>query len=815
MKDYKRIQIFNFILLLLTIGIITLTFVIEGIPSSIRYVALALFGFSISVFITNLTLFKDRRRMRFLEDKMTLWNSITYRVKKAGEVSFNELPIGIIVLNNTLDIDWANNYAKEIFMSPLVDRNLKNLDKNISGKILDRVKEFTVILYGRSYSCIYLAEHNIIYLTDVTEKLVVSNRYKQRMLALGIVNLDNFEEALGQFDARERSVHVGKLISILNDWTNDFGIAIKGYSDERYILVMDYTTLENIINSDFNILDEIKEYCDKSDLRISASIGISCNDINAAELMVDAYTQLDLALTRGGNQAVVRLNNHIEYFGARTESFESRTSISIRFKTEELTEMILDAKNVLIMTHKFMDADAFGSAMGLYNISRALGKDSKIIFDENYIDETVKIVYDTIRTDRIIFLNALINGKDALAQITNDTLLIIVDCQYQSLLMDERIYKRINPDRLAIIDHHRRNTTAINPHFLYAHPSASSSVELVVEMFSSLPVEVEISEIEATWMLMGIAVDTNNFVYRTTSRTFMVLAKLEAYGAKMATAKKYLRENFNDYVKKTSILYNMEIVDGIYGITLCDDEVYQRSFLAKIADSMIGVKDIAMAFCIGRIGDDTIGISARSLSDTNVQVIMEKLGGGGHFNNAAAQIKNIRMEDAKELLIKTLREKYEGEENQFMKIILTADVKGKGKLNDIIDIPAGHANFLIRSKQAIEATPDNIKHLEYEKLVDKQNKEQRFKDMQELKTKIESSPIKIEVKVGKNGKLFGTVSSKQIADEYVKQHGLEFDKRKILHDTDIDALGTYKIPVQLHKEVTANITLYVVEMKVS
>ena len=811
MKDYKRNQFLNIIFIIISVAVLVLAILIPTVPVYIRYFACAFLGFTLSMEFFHLILYKDSKRMKFLEARMSLWNSISYRVKKAGEVSFNELPIGIIVINNALDIDWSNNYAKEIFMSPLTDRNLKNLDKNLAGKILDQEKEFTVILYGRSYSCSFLIEYNILYLTDITDKLIVSNRYKKRMLALGIVNLDNFEESMSILDPRERSIHVGRLIGILNEWASNLGIGLKGYTDERYLLIMDYTTVEEVINNNFTILDEIKDYCIKANLRISASIGISCSDINAAELLSDAYSQLELALNRGGNQAVVKINDHIEYFGAKTESFESRTSISIRFKTEELCEMIIDAKNVIIMSHKYMDADAFGASIGLYNISRSLGREAKIVFEESLIDDTVSIVYDTIKSDRIIFLNAFINIKDALSEINDETLLIIVDCQYLNLVMDERIYKRANPDRIAAIDHHRRNTTAINPHFLYAHPSASSSVELVVEMFSAMPVNIELSEIEATWMLMGIAVDTNNFVYRTSYRTFLVLAKLETYGAKMATARKYLREDFNDYVKKTSILYNMEIVDGVYGITLCDDEVYQRAFLAKIADNMIGVKDISIAFCIGKIGDDLIGISARSLIDSNVQVIMEKLGGGGHFNNAAAQIKGITMEEAKEMLIKTLRENREGEENQVMKIILTTDVKGKGKVNEIIDIPAGHANFLIRSKQAIEATPDNVKHLEYEKMLDKQKQEQRLKDMQELKTKIEQSPIKIAVKVGQNGKLFGSVSSKQIAEEFINQYGIEFDRRKILHDKEIDALGSYKISIQLHKEVTATITLYIVE----
>ena len=322
--------------------------------------------------------------------------------------------------------------------------------------------------------------------------------------------------------------------------------------------------------------------------------------------------------------------------------------------------------------------------------------------------------------------------------------------------------------------------------------------------------KLDISAIEATWMLMGVTVDTNNFIYRTSSRTFNVLAKLQSYGANMSKTQRYLREAFSDYVKKISILNNIEIYDGRYGIALCDDEIYQRSFLAKIANEIVSVNNITSAFCIGRVGEHEIGISARSLDEENVQVIMERLGGGGHFNNAATQIKNVDIKEARELLINVLKEGTD-EGDKIMKIILTKDVKGKGKANDIIDIPAGHANFLIRSKQAIDATPDNIKHLENEKSIEKLEQEKHLKAMQELKKKIETSPITIGVKVGQTGKLFGSVSTKQVADEFLSRYNIEIDKRKILSDKEIDALGTFIIPIQLHKEVIANITLFVVE----
>src|SRR5690606_35741437 len=236
----------------------------------------------------------------------------------------------------------------------------------------------------------------------------------------------------------------------------------------------------------------------------------------------------------------------------------------------------------------------------------------------------------------------------------------------------------------------------------------------------------------------------------------------QKFGAEIPRAQRYLRENFGEYVKRMSILNNLEIVDGKYAIAACSaDEIYSRAFLAKIADNIIAVNDIKASFCIGRIDENEIGISARSLNEVNVQVIMEQLNGGGHFNNAATQIKDVTVEQAKEMLIDKLSRLEDGGMTT-MKIILTKDVKGKGKAGDIIDIPAGHANFLIRTDQAVLATVDNIKQLEKKKREEKEAMEKHLNEMRELKSVIESKPVHVHVRVGKEGKLFGSVSTKQI-----------------------------------------------------
>lgn len=808
MKSKAKLKIFIIVLIFISAFFSMYTQYNKLLPSYIMPISIAILSSSLTTLFMMHVANKNRKKLEWLENRMKLWNTISYRVKKGGENAFNNIPIGIIVYSDNGQVEWANNYAKEIFLSPLIERNLDVINIDLYSKIKS-VNEFEIDIYGKSFFCNVIRKDNLVYFTDITEIKLSEQKYKSRMLAIGILSLDNLHQALESLDAQERSMQISNIIGILGDWSDKFDFYLRGYSEEQYLLVMNKSQLQELIDDKFKVLEEIKEYCIKEGLRITASIGIACEDISVSELVEKAEEQLDLAINRGGNQCVLSINNEVTYVGARTNSLETRSPVFVRLKTETLSDLIINSSKVYVMSHSSMDADAFGASLATYHIAKALNREVKIVFDEELVDETVTNIYNIIKKEHVNILDYFIDPKTSIEKITDDTLLIIVDTQYQNLLLNEKVYKRAK--KVAIIDHHRRNNHAIDKYdFLYTQSAASSTVELVVEMFNFLEDDINLSSVEATWMLMGIIVDTNNLMYRVSYRTFNVLASLQRYGADMAKVQRFLREDFDEYVKRMTILNNLQIVDGKYGVALCNDDIYPRAFLAKIADNIISVNNIKAAFCIGKIGYDEIGISARSLDEVNVQLIMEQLGGGGHFNNAATQIKDSTMEDVRDALIEKLR-KIEDGGLTTMKIILTKDVKGKGKAGEIIDIPAGHANFLVRSNQAILATVDNIKQLEKRKMEAEEAEEKHLNEMKQLKVEIEAKPVTIAVKVGKEGKLFGSVSSKQIVDEFKLQNNINIDKRKMLFDKDVDSLGTYKIPLQLHKEVTATITLHVVE----
>lgn len=808
MKNIKVLLILPYVLIILVLVILGLSYIID-INEYIIYGSFFAAGFAFLGIVTYYRNKKLHKQINWLEERVKLGNSISYRVKVAGEKSFNEIPIGIIVYSNDYHIEWANNYARSIFLSTLIDRKIANISKELDIKVKS-MTDFDIELYGKEYNVIVLKEDNILFLRDKTEFKKLEKKYNDRTTAMGIINLDNFDEAVASIDPQVKALLISDLVGILSTWAEKYDVYIRGYSEKQYLIFMDRSQLEKIIVDEFDVIDEVNEYCNKESLKMTASIGIACADIPVTELMDKANELLELALNRGGNQTVCEVDGNIKYYGGKVRGADTRVPVYVRVKTEELCDVISKSQQVIIMTHTVTDADAFGSSIAALKIAKAMKKEAYIVFDYDVADITVREVYNDLASEHVGMTNYFISPTDAISRIDDQTLLLIVDVQYARMLIDERIYKKAR--KVAIVDHHRSNDSAIsNYNYLYNKTSSSSSVELLVEMFDYLDEDVVVTPMEATLMLLGVITDTSNLMYRTSYQTFSVLSKLQLFGAEMTKVQRYLREDFDMYVKRMNILNNVEMVENKYGIAMCDDhEIFARQFLAKVSDSLILVETIKAGFCIGKISENQVGISARSLDEVNVQLIMEALEGGGHFNNAATQITGITINEAKERLINVLK-KQETTGEETMKVILVKDVKGKGKANDVIEIPSGHANYLIRSKLAILATPDNLNELKRQNELEKKEAQDHLEAMRELKEFIEKNPINVAARVGKEGKLFGTVSTKQIVDEMKNKYDITLDKRKIMYDKEIDSLGTYEIPIQLHKEVVAKITLHVIE----
>ena len=380
MKTLRKFQVIAILIFFVSAAAIVYDFVVKKFENELyMYIACALCGITLTYEVILQLVLQNNKKIIYLEQKMKLWNNISYRVKNAGESSFNELPLGIIVFDDDFNIEWSNNYVQEIFMSKALNgKSIDLLDKDLAKYIRERQKNFKVTIYGRVLKVEHKLANHILFFTDVTSETELEDRYKRRTLALGVLNLDNLDGAFATLDAQERSLHMSHIMGILTEWAKDFNICFKGYTDERYLLIMNYQIVVDNTKQGFSVINKIQEYGEKEGIRITTSIGIACRDIDPVQLLDEANAQLELALNRGGNQAIVKLDDEISYYGAKSASFETRTSVYIRIKTEELMELI---EKIFIISDRPIKAQTFIKALYTVRRNQYYENPSKYLFD--------------------------------------------------------------------------------------------------------------------------------------------------------------------------------------------------------------------------------------------------------------------------------------------------------------------------------------------------------------------------------------------------------------------------------------------------
>ena len=461
----------------------------EGWTQFLIYIPILTLVVSLSFLIANIMSISHKKKIGAMERRLGMWNTISYRVKKAGESAFNKLPIGIIVIDNDYKIMWSNDNARSIFMSPLQNVNLKEVSLNIHEKMTtitpneEGTVVFTENIYGEIYNVEYLPKYDIIYFTNITEHENLRIRYNNRIFAIGYISVDNLEETLAEFYVQERTKYQGEIIGAITDWADKFGIYVRAYSESKYMILMDKEQLVQVVKDNFTILDDVKTlFTTSRTVRITLSIGIACSDVNVFELADDAQRQLDLALNRGGDQAVVKIDDMTSYFGAKTDPVQKESRVGIRNKSEELQALIKASSTVFAIGHRNLDADGFAATLAIYRFAKSLGKEAYIILDTNSIDSTVERIYDTIKKEYVSLMDYIITPAKVSSYVDKNSLLMVVDCQTEQQLADAKFVKKF--DKIGIIDHHRKGAGSIqNPRYYYTSPSASSSVELISGLF--------------------------------------------------------------------------------------------------------------------------------------------------------------------------------------------------------------------------------------------------------------------------------------------------------------------------------------------
>lgn len=584
---------------------------------------------------------------RFGSEYMKELNSyilnLSYRIKRGEQEALIKMPVGIILLNKDNDVEWVNPYLQ----TQLAD------EENILNEPLEEVNErLSYYLHNTDADELKLVEWNkeiyqvtvqkdihALYLMNITEYATAKEQYEEARPVIGWLFLDNYDEITQGLDDRAISGFNSILTTYFSNWGRQHGIFYKRISDDRYFLLLSKKELDRIENEKFNIIDNIRERTSKRNLPLTISIGLSYGEESFEKLAELAQSNLDLALGRGGDQAIIKaVDEEPRYYGGKTNPMEKRTRVRSRMISQAMQKLMKDSDKVFVMGHKNPDMDSIGSSLGVARMAKMLKQDVYVVVDRDDLGNDVTKLMNEIDKHEQVKRN-IISSSEAEKIIDGDDLVVLVDHHKPVLSVAPNLLKKTK--RNMVIDHHRRGEEFTeNPLLVYIEPYASSTAELVTELFEYVSTDGEpINRIEATALLGGIVVDTNNFSLRTGSRTFDAASYLQSVGANSTMIQRLLKEDAENYLERSRLIETMEFVKDGIAISAGDDQtIYQPVTSAQTADTMLGMSGIEAAFVITRRSDDIIGISARSLGKINVQIIMERLGGGGHLSNAATQI---------------------------------------------------------------------------------------------------------------------------------------------------------------------------------
>ncbi len=600
---------------------------------------------------------------------------LTLTVDNAAKSTLINSPFPLVIIETDGNIIWKsskfmhefanidinnylNNIVKEIKLE--IEKNDKEKDKELEDLIHKRIEigEKTYKVVGeyvktkekdKKKQTEYMTT---LYFIDETKSRELENQYQNSKLCVGIVMIDNYEEIMQRISDEDKPILTAKIEKSLYDWASEFeGLMIKAERD-TFVVILEQKYMAKLEEEKFHILDKIKEIPIPGKLQSTLSIAISLEGKSNYEKYKSAQAMIDIALGRGGDQAILRKEGKYIFFGGRAQELEKRTKVKARIVAHALEELIAEANNVMIMGHTNSDIDAMGASLGIYRLAKTMEKEAYIVnetasFGLNHFIEMAKNEEE--------YKNAIIGKEEALEKINQDTLLVVVDTHKTTYVEVPELLEKTN--KIVVIDHHRRSTDFIENVILTFHEVyASSACELVTELIEYSQKEIVLSQIETEGLYAGIMMDTKNFTFKTGVRTFEAAAYLRKCGVDIIKVKKWFQSDLETYHKIADIVANAEIVKETIGISTYDKQDSNCNIIcAKAADELLTISDITASFVIGNLGD-RICISGRSIGDINVQVILEKLGGGGHITLAGAQVEGMNMEEVKQELINRINE---------------------------------------------------------------------------------------------------------------------------------------------------------------
>ncbi len=633
--------------------------------------AAVIFSGALLIYLLSLIIFILTKRSFFTKNIIEFASGYAQMQKRM----MDDLMVPYGLLDENGKIIWLNNAFAGIVTKEDYHKNIKSIFPEVDvidfDNMGERINEVALVFGGRDYKLVIetidmsgismdagmvVADENsrlyAIYLFDETEINECRKELHDERCVVGLIYIDNYDEALESIDEVRRSLLIALVDRKINKYISGGNGIVKKLEKDKYLVVFRYRFLEQLREDRFSVLEEVKSVNIGNEMAVTLSIGIGAMNGTYTRNYDRARAAIDLALGRGGDQAVVREGNKVTYYGGKTNSIEKSTRVKARVKAHALRELLEATDNVLIMGHKISDVDAVGGAIGIYAAARAFDKKANIVLNE--VTTSLRPIVELYKNSSDYDKDLFVTSEEALTKVTANTLLVVVDVNRKSYTECPELIGKCKTT--VVFDHHRQGSEPIeNATLSYIEPYASSTCEMVAEILQYICDNVKIKPIEADTIYAGIVIDTNSFSNKAGARTFEAAAFIRRNGADVIRVRKLLRSDMTEYKAKAEAVRHAEVYRDSFALSVCPSAGLQSPTIvgAQAANELLNISGIK-ASIVFTIYNNEIYISARSIDEVNVQLIMERLGGGGHMTIAGAQLKDMDIDEAIKLVKSTL-----------------------------------------------------------------------------------------------------------------------------------------------------------------
>lgn len=604
---------------------------------------------------------KNEENLKTLENLNERFDSLTKQ-------AIFDMPFPLVVTDEKAKILWYNTPFINLFNeSNVLEGDLENLIGDIDiANILNSDGQRTIpVEVNKRFFNIYtnIVENKsekgdgksvLFYLVDNTAYQNLKDKYTDEFAIVAKVEVDNFDEAISSAPSEIRPLLIAEIDSTISQYFEEYDALVRKSDEDLYLVVMNFKSLRAIKEKRFDILDDLRDLNKGNSIPITLSIGVSSFGLNFKDAYIESDSSLDLALGRGGDQAVVKVDDNYEFFGGKSKAMEKRNKVKARVIGEALKQLIDRSENVYIMGHKNPDMDAIGAAIGCLRATLNRNKEGFIVLEKS--NPSIDNLIDRMKEEEAETYEKLISRETALSNIKHSSLLILVDNHKPSFTECPDLLEKTN--QIVVIDHHRRGKEFVdNPVLQYVEPYASSTCELITEMLTYMSNDLNLTHFEADALMSGIVVDTKNFSFQTGVRTFEAASILKRAGANMLKVKALFQDDLDTMVYRAEVIHNTKMIHDNIAVSRFDKESNNSVLVAaQAADALLDINGIDASFVL-TINDGKVHISGRSRGEVvSVQLILEKIGGGGHLNMAGAQLDTTDLDEAEKILINAIDE---------------------------------------------------------------------------------------------------------------------------------------------------------------